>query len=184
MILARRGSRPQKGRKTMTEVLITPPKSNGGLKGEVSPRALALALSLPPDERAKLAANVYAEKVPIKHSRQQVAEIFGVSVHRLDQARNGSKARRPKPSPQTLDDLGYLMRHAESVVNSAGWWNDSYRERELATLSWAFSEWGGKHPDFQEWEALGKWPATLAMAVKALGAIVATIVAINHVDHQ
>jgi hypothetical protein len=156
----------------MTDVLELPQKHNG-VKGAVSARALARLRSQSPDEAAKVLADVLAQQRPIKPTKQLLSTASGVSIQRISKAQNGSRPRRPGPSPKTLAELRALLAEAESILNSTSWWNEGYRETELAFLDRRFAGFNVAH-DIEAWKSLGALPATLAAAFRVASNVIAT----------
>jgi hypothetical protein len=154
----------------MSEIAGTPPNRNGGLKGAVSARTLARLRSQPLDEAAKVLAGVLAEQRPIKPTKQLLSTASGVSIHRISKAQNGSRPRRPKPSPKMAELLS-LLQETESVLNSPNWWNDSYRQSELGFLDRRFNDFHAAHPDIEA------WPVPCATAFNVAWLLIATTVA-------
>jgi hypothetical protein len=114
--------------------------------------------------------------LPLKHSKQQVAELFGVPVTRLDEARNGSRPRRPKPKPETLAELDRLFKTVRNAAGAMRWRGDDYQYDELSAIDRQIAKFRAEHPDVQDWRTLGGLPAILEHAVDALAYLVETIV--------
>jgi hypothetical protein len=97
--------------------------------------------------------------------------------HGAVSAQSPARPRRLRPSPKTVAELRALLAETDGVLNSTRWWHEDYQETELAFLDRRFGDWNAKHPDLEEWQALGTLPATLAAAFYVTWGVIATSVA-------
>jgi hypothetical protein len=160
------------------------PKGNGH-NGDVSALSLALLRKKPPDEAAKALAGILSENRSIKPNKQLLSRECGVSVGRINVALNGSKPRRPKPSPKTLAELDTLFKTVRNAASAMRWRGIDYQHDELQAIDRQISKFLAAHPDVVvDWRTFGGLPVILEHAVDALAFLVETIAANDRVGYR
>jgi hypothetical protein len=126
----------------------------------------------PPDEAAKALAGILSENRSIKPNKQLLSRECGVSVGRINVALNGSRPRRPKPSPETLAALKELWQGVYNLAGDIKWRSAKYERERIIEFDRYLNKWMADHPDFQNWNALGPLPGLLTFATDALWVLV------------